>query len=53
MVDTVVEALVGLGFTEKRRVTVVEAFMAESEDVETLETATVLRAALAALSGKK
>ena len=53
MVDTVVEALVGLGFTEKAARPVVEAFVAESEDVETLETATVLRAALAALSGKK
>ncbi|OAH27344.1 Holliday junction branch migration protein RuvA [Corynebacterium stationis] len=53
MVDTVVEALVGLGFTEKAARPVVEAFVAESEDVETLETATVLRASLAALSGKK
>ena len=53
MVDTVVEALVGLGFTEKAARPVVEAFVAESEDVETFETATVLRASLAALSGKK
>ena len=53
IVDTVVEALVGLGFTEKAARPVVEAFVAESEDVETLETATVLRASLAALSGKK
>lgn len=53
MVDTVVEALVGLGFTEKAARPVVEAFVAESEDVGTLETATVLRASLAALSGKK
>lgn len=53
MVDTVVEALVGLGFTEKAARPVVEAFVAESEDVETLETATALRASLAALSGKK
>ena len=53
MVDTVVEAMVGLGFTEKAARPVVEAFVAESEDVETLETATVLRASLAALSGKK
>lgn len=53
MVDTVVEALVGLGFTEKAARPVVEAFVAESEDAETLETATVLRASLAALSGKK
>ena len=53
MVDTVVEALVGLGFTEKAARPVVEAFVAESEDVETFETATVLRASLAALRGKK
>ncbi|WP_347285314.1 Holliday junction branch migration protein RuvA [Corynebacterium stationis] len=53
IVDTVVEALVGLGFTEKAARPVVEAFVAESEGVETLETATVLRASLAALSGKK
>ena len=53
MVDTVVEAMVGLGFTEKAARPVVEAFVAESEDVETFETATVLRASLAALSGKK
>lgn len=53
IVDTVVEALVGLGFTEKAARPVVEAFVAESENVETLETATVLRASLAALSGKK
>lgn len=53
MVDTVVEALVGLGFTEKAARPVVEAFVAESENTETLETATVLRASLAALSGKK
>ncbi|PQM74667.1 Holliday junction branch migration protein RuvA [Corynebacterium sp. J010B-136] len=53
MVDTVVEALVGLGFTEKASRPVVEAFVAESENTETLETATVLRASLAALSGKK
>ena len=53
IVDTVVEALVGLGFTEKAARPVVEAFVAESEDVETFETATVLRASLAALSGKK
>ncbi len=53
IVDTVVEALVGLGFAEKAARPVVEAFVAESEDVETLETATVLRASLAALSGKK
>lgn len=53
IVDTVVEALVGLGFTEKAARPMVEAFVAESENVETLETATVLRASLAALSGKK
>ena len=53
IVDTVVEALVGLGFAEKAARPVVEAFVAESENVETLETATVLRASLAALSGKK
>lgn len=53
LVDTVVEALVGLGFTEKAARPVVEAFVAESADAEQLDTATVLRASLAALSGKK
>ena len=53
IVDTVVEALVGLGFTEKAARPVVESHVAELKTPEKLETATVLRASLSALSGSK
>lgn len=53
IVDTVVEALVGLGFTEKAARPVVESHVAESKSPEKLETAAVLRASLSALSGSK
>lgn len=53
IIDTVVEALVGLGFTEKAARPVVEEHVGESEDLEKLETAVVLRASLSSLSGSK
>lgn len=53
LVETVVEALVGLGFTDKAARPVVEAYVAESDDPATLQTAAVLRASLSALGSSK
>ena len=53
IIDTVVEALVGLGFTEKAARPVVEAHVGESEDLDKLETAVILRASLSSLSVSK
>ncbi|MFH0410673.1 Holliday junction branch migration protein RuvA [Corynebacterium sp. L4756] len=51
--DTVVEALIGLGFTEKVARPVVESHLSESQDPEAVDTATILRASLSSLSRSK
>ncbi|MDY3127970.1 MAG: Holliday junction branch migration protein RuvA [Corynebacterium sp.] len=53
IVDTVIEALVGLGFVEKTARPVVEGIVAQAPESQSLDTATVLRAALSSLSRGK